>query len=308
MLSTIYNAYARAGFHLAAQPARDKAGLGHKPGDFSYTGLDADGAIDWLKRMGGNVSVTAVGQCAFLDFDIDASPSVRENLLLKVKTAIGGMNAWRHRTPRGGMHILVNVQTDKVREGTRVIEFPNGHIDVKGFGLGYVIGPGSKTPDGEYVGYRGSVTPNLDDSILNRLLLSIRGELRSIAPTVGVLPDTPFQADGTEPELEELEHYLGFIQPSIKMSEWTRVVFGSRSHYQNGLSDAAMRIVDRWSAGCSRKYKEREVAGMWRSRDTAVRPATFASVVKLAMDSGAPVFRQRPRPILPIPTGDWSDE
>ena len=306
MLAEIYRHYAESGFHLAAQPAGEKFGLGHKPGDFSHTALDAKGAVNWIEKMGGNVSVTAIEKCAFLDFDVDPIRD-REKLLLGVKMALGATNAWRHRTPRGGMHLLVKVETDTVVEGTQIITFPSGQMDVKGFGRGYVVGPGSKTEDGDYVGYIGSKLPVLDDKALPRLLLALNGRLKP-ALKFGDRPAAPYQASGIEPEIGELEHYLSFISADICQQDWLRVVFGSRDHYRNGLSQPAFYAIKRWSA-TSNKYKDGEVERLWRSGSSSSgRVASFGSVVQLALDSGAPLWGRSNRPVYKIPPGKWGEE
>ena len=150
----LYTAYDQAGFHLARQPRGEKSGLGHKPGDFEHYPVDAKGAMQWLEHD-GNVSVTATGELAFLDVDVDESvdASIRETLLVRIRMALGAMDAFYHRSPRGGMHLLIRNATNKIRERTALVEFPQGQIDVKGFGKGYVIGPGSRTMDGVYTGH-----------------------------------------------------------------------------------------------------------------------------------------------------------
>lgn len=179
MLS-IYRHYAGAGFHLGKQPAMEKCGNGHKPGDWAFYGADARQAVDWITQMGGNVSVAPVDPFVFLDYD-----GVNRALVARARMALGG-NLWEHSTPSGGSHMLVAVMTSRLPHRNGAIEFEGGKVDVKGSGRSYVIGPGSRTPDGLYHGIVGTRVPRLDDAALDRLLRVLGGELAN-----GACGDTP---------------------------------------------------------------------------------------------------------------------
>ena len=274
-----------------------------QPGDFEHYPVDAKGAMRWLEQDGGNVSVTAVGDLAFLDVDVDKSvdASIRETLLVRIRMALDAMDAFYHRSPRGGMHLLIRNATRKIKERTGLIEFPHGQIDVKGFGKGYVIGPGSRTMDGVYTGHVGGVLPTVDDDAFARLLLSIDGKAKSTVPVV--VGRRPQYINYDSVDLSELKDYLNHISPDVGMTDWLTVIYGTRERYgNNGLATAARSALVEWSSRGS-KYKGGETERVWDKRHGSGRQATFASVIRLAKLGGAKI---KSRPIEKVPSGDWS--
>lgn len=240
MLQTIYSDYEKAGFHLGLQPRGLKAGLGHKPGDYGYYAASAKRAVQWIEHDEGNVSVTAVGDMCYIDLDC-SQPIVHARTLM----ALSAQNAYLHYSPSGGMHILVRCDTDRLYEGTGLITFAGGQIDCKGFGKGYVVGPGSKTPSGSYIGKLGSVLPVVNDVAFGRLVSSLSGT-EHCKPTFKSEAPPKYIGEGRV-DIAELEYYLSHIPPDMQMREWLAVIYGARSKYGlNGFSNAARHAIIKW--------------------------------------------------------------
>ena len=278
-----------------------KSDLGHQPTHRNAYMTDARGAMDWL-AIGGNISVSPVGEYAFIDIDTNDA-----TLIARIGMALGAGVPHQHWTPRGGSHILVAKGTDRLVNGSHFIDWAGGQIDIKGFGRGYVIGPGSKTENGHYTGRLGNVVPVMDDAALDRIVLATNGTLqgdRKESKPLGKYVGAAVYTDHGDDDLDDLAYYLDHIPPDIEMRDWLAVIFGARDRYgANGYASAALQLVDGWSARGT-KYRDGEPAKVWHSRGNGNgRRATFATVVHLAVRHGA---TRRTRPVIEIPDGDWS--
>ncbi len=265
---------------------------------FKDATTDLQTIADWWRRFPHALVGLATGSASGLfvvDLDIDKTTGETTGeaslAALGLSHLIGTVPTVA--TPSGGFHLYFRdcgfrcITADKS-------PILGAGIDTRGDG-GYIIAPGSVTPQGAYSLINGPLRlealTGVPEAIAERLRAHEGAKLARASapdPMQGAFRiDTGTTAYASDRALKagesEVADIVGYISPDCGYGDWVTVLMGLHAHF--GGNGAGLELADRWSSQGT-KYRPGEVAEKWRGFE-AGGGTSWGSVCHLARQYGA---------------------
>lgn len=273
--------WARAGFPVFPCRPQDKAPL--TTGGFYEATTDLGAVTDFWHRFPKALVGIATGTPSGLfviDLDLDKATgeAVGEASLaaLGYSYLIGTVPTVA--TPSGGYHLYFKENGLGCTSSKLASK-----IDTRGDG-GYIIAPGSVSPQGRYQLLNGPIAAETLTSVPEALLDRLRAITKPARDPIRI--DTGQYAGGiadlSKADFPEVEEILASIPPDCGYFDWVGVLMGLHDHFAG--SQAGLALADKWSAQGT-KYKPGEVAAKWGGF-TVGNGKGWGSVCNLARQHG----------------------
>jgi hypothetical protein len=198
----------------------------------------------------------------------------------------------------GLSHLIGTVPTAATPSGGRHLYFSDcglgstagklgPKIDTRGNG-GYIIAPGSITPNGPYRLLNGTLLTRdalqcAPSVVLERLQAPGARRRAQTGLQIDTEPRFETQADKKRADIAEVKELLAYIPPDCVYDDWVSVLMGLHDHFSGSYT--GLEIADNWSAG-GVKYEPGEVAAKWRGFQTG-GGIGLGTVCALARQNGA---------------------